>query len=174
MITDTNKHFLASFGHENYVDKLVNDKDSNVRASIARNPNLQPHHVDRILDTNHSESIHSIALNRELSDDHFNKILGKHKVFMMSLSENPRLTDSQVDKCVDSEPCFSIGKHKKLKSHHIDKLLNKFSYVVRRDLASRKDLQPHHVEKLLNDKDASVRIAILSNPKYQDYLKAKK
>lgn len=49
MITDKNKKFLAKFGSSDHIDKLMNDKDSDVRYHIAKHSNLKDHHIDKLM-----------------------------------------------------------------------------------------------------------------------------
>jgi hypothetical protein len=88
---------------------------------------------------------------------------GKHPAF--TSDEN---FDKHFDSLILSHTEETIAD-KRLKSHHIDKLVNDNS-SVRKAIVDHPNLQQHHIDKLVDDNDPDVRKAIArQHPKLQQH-----
>ena len=48
-MTKNKKLFLAKYGSVEHLDKLINDKNIEVRWNLARHPSLQKEHLDKLV-----------------------------------------------------------------------------------------------------------------------------
>jgi hypothetical protein len=149
-------------------EKLVNDEHPQIRYAIAKNPNLDPKHHEKLVNDEHPQIRYAIAKNPNLDPKYHEKFVNHENFFLRSaIAENPNLNSKHQEKLVNDEEWSvrkAVAKNPNLDSKHHEKLVNDDVCLVRVAIAQNPNLDSKHHEKLVNDKDWYVRLAMAENP----------
>jgi len=149
-------------------EKLLNDEQEEVRLAIASNPKLDPKHHEKLVNDKDENVRHTIAKNPNLDPKHYEKLLNDVSLYVRgAIARKPNLDPKHHERLVNDKDEYvrlAIANNPKLDPKHHEKLLNDKDGRVKQSIAGNPNLDPKHYEKLVNDEDKYVRGYIARNP----------
>ncbi len=156
-----------------HLDKLINDKDEDIRAGVAANKSATKEHLDKLIE-DESEHVRNTVFKNSPHKEHIDKYAITHKdpKIRASVATNPNATKEHLDKLSNDEnedvrtAVAENTSHKK----YLDKLVNDKDHKVRAAVANNPNATKEHFDKLVNDKSEHVRKAVLVNSPHKEHI----
>lgn len=162
--------------HDKVPEMNFDQDKSFMRAHIASNINAPEHLLKRIINLNDPIANQEAFKNPNLSSESITKILKDKNVPEYSkedLFENPNITSEHIDHALnsDNDRFHNVVSRRLglLSDDHINKLLEKNSPTVERNLLHKQDLSPDIIEKLYKKRLEPFYKSPEENPSLRSY-----